>query len=142
MVESQFKTNIQGVRINNVLESTSNEASSFFDSKCINHQKICPYTPQQNGVVERKHKYLLEVARAFLFQSKLPLKYWGEFVLTTTFLINRLPTVPLKNKCPFELLYEKKPTYSHLTSFGRLYYSIVPKPFRTSLNQGPLHMYL
>ena len=104
----------------NDLEFSSSEATCFFQEKGIIHQKTCPYTPQQNGVVERKHKYLLETARALLFQSKLPMRYWGECVLTATYLINRLPTKLLQGKSPYELLYQKKPVYSHLRNFGCL----------------------
>lgn len=77
MVENQFNTTVKSIRTDNGLEFINTETSSFLKSKGILHEKTCPYTPQQNGIVERKHKYLLETARALLFQSKLPIKYWG-----------------------------------------------------------------
>uniref|UniRef100_M1D8Y3 Retroelement pol polyprotein n=1 Tax=Solanum tuberosum TaxID=4113 RepID=M1D8Y3_SOLTU len=120
LIENQFHTKLKTIRSDNGLEFSSTEAICFFQEKGIIHQKSCPYTPQQNGVVERKHKYLREIARALLFQSKMPMRYWGECVLTATYLINRLPTKLLQNKSPYELLYHKKPTYSHLRSFGCL----------------------
>lgn len=101
MVENQFQTSIKTIRSDNGLEFTSNEAKTFYQSKGIIHQRSCPYTPQQNGVVERKHKYLLEIARTLLYQSKLPIRYWGGCLITTTYLINRLPSVSLKGKCPY-----------------------------------------
>jgi len=67
MVENQFKTTIKVIRSDNGLEFTNTESIIFFQSKGIHHQKSCPYTPQQNGVVERKHKYILETARALFF---------------------------------------------------------------------------
>ena len=77
MIETQFNTCVQTIRTDNGLEFVNVETSIFFKTKGIIHEKTCPYTPQQNGVVKRKHKYLLETARALLFQSKLPLKYLG-----------------------------------------------------------------
>ena len=114
LIENQFQTRLKTIRSDNGLEFSSTEATCFFQEKGIIHQKSCPYTPQQNGVVERKHKYLLETARALLFQSKIPMRHLGECVLTATYLINRLPTKLLQGKSPYELLYQKKPFYSHL----------------------------
>ena len=82
--------------------------------KGIVHQKSCVDTPQQNGIAERKHKHLLEVARALMFQANLPPRFWGESVLTGVYLINRFPTPLLQNRSPFEVLYKRKPTYTHL----------------------------
>nr|XP_009795207.1 PREDICTED: uncharacterized protein LOC104241936 [Nicotiana sylvestris] len=134
LVENQFGINIKSIRSDNGLEFTSGEATKLFQSKGIIHQRTCPYTPQQNGVVERKHKYLLETARALLFQSKLPLRYWGECVLCATYIINRLSSNSINNKTPYELLYKRKPKYSHLKSFGCLCYPTVPIPHRDKFN--------
>jgi len=102
----QFGQTVKVVRNDNALElGRSNEALSFFAETGIKHETSCVHTPQQNGVVERKHKYLLEVSRALMLQSSLPLKFWGECVLTATFLINRMPTKVLKDKTPFEILF-------------------------------------
>lgn len=54
---------------------SSSEAISFFSAQGILHQTSCPHTPQQSVVVEKKHKHLLETARALLFQAKLLVKY-------------------------------------------------------------------
>ncbi|GJW50906.1 putative RNA-directed DNA polymerase [Tanacetum coccineum] len=58
----------------------------------------CPHTPQQNGVVERKHRHLLETARALKFEANLPTRFWGECVLTAAHVINRLPSEVYKIK--------------------------------------------
>jgi len=92
----------------------------FFATTGITHQTSCVETPQQNGVVERKHKHLLEVSRALLFQAALPLRFWGEYVLTATHIINRMPTKILKGKTPYEVLHGSPPAYNHLKVFGCL----------------------
>lgn len=76
LVQNQFHSSIQTLRSDNAFElGSSTEVVSFFSAQGILHQTSCPHTPQQNGVVERKHKHLLETARSLLFQSKLPVKY-------------------------------------------------------------------
>ena len=92
------------------------------------------YTSQQNGVVERKHRHLLNVGRALRFQANLPLQFWGESLLTATYLINRLPTPVLNHKSPYELLYGKPPIYTHLRAFGCEAFSHVPKEKQSKLD--------
>ena len=143
LIENQFHTKLKTIRSDNGLEFSSTEATCFFQEKGIVHQKSCPYTPQQNGVVERKHKYLLETARALLFQSKLPIKYWGECILTATYIINRLPSAYLHNKCPFTILYNQEPQYSHMRSFGCLCFPTTHKHQRTKFEpRATPHVFL
>ena len=123
MAKTQFGRHVKIIRSDNALEfGKSNEALSFFAEAGIKHETTCVHTPQQNGVVERKHKHLLEVSRALMFQSSLPLKYWGECVLTATHLINRMPTKVLGGRTPFEVLFGTAPSYEHLKVFGCLCY--------------------
>lgn len=134
MVQTQFTTVVKTVGPDNAFElGSSSEAISFFSSQGSLHQTSCPHTHQQNSIMERKHKHILETARALLFQSKLPLKYWGECVLTATYLINRFPSPLLKHKSPFELLHGSAPSFSHLRTFGYLCFVDVPKPYRDKL---------
>ena len=119
MIFTQYNTAIKYVRSDNAPKL---EFYDFFRSKGIVSFHSCVETPKQNSVVERKHQHILKVARALLFQSNVPLCYWGECVLTTIYLINRTPLPLLSNKSPFELLNNKKPIYSHLHSFACLCY--------------------
>lgn len=95
----------------------------FFASVETLHQYSCVQTPQQNSVVERKHQHMLNVARSLLFQSKVPMKFWDECVLTTAFLINRTPMVLLSSKNPYSILHNTEADYSILRVFGCLAYA-------------------
>lgn len=74
----------------------------------------------KNGVVERKHRHLLEMARALYFQSNLPISFWGECVQTAAYLINRSPLSVLGHISPYEKLHGTPPSFSHLKAFGCL----------------------
>ncbi|KAF5815624.1 putative RNA-directed DNA polymerase [Helianthus annuus] len=102
LVLTQFKSKIKVFRSDNGTEFVNNQMVSFCNGKGIIHQTSCSYTPQQNGIVERKHRHLLNIARALMFQGGLPLRFWSDCVLTAVYLINRLPTLVLDGKSPYE----------------------------------------
>ncbi|KAF1873716.1 hypothetical protein Lal_00027754 [Lupinus albus] len=84
----------------------------------IIHQNYYADSSHQNSVVERKHRHLLDVIRALLFQSHLSHCHWSYALQHTAFLINRLPSKILKNKSPYELLHQTLPNMSDLRVFG------------------------
>ncbi|KAL3630661.1 hypothetical protein CASFOL_023645 [Castilleja foliolosa] len=86
------------------------------------HRMSCPYTPQQNGCAERKHRHIVEMGLSLLAQSNMPLKYWQDAFTTATFLINRTPAKGIEFLSPIEKLTKQKPNYSDLKVFGCLCY--------------------
>ncbi|GKE14841.1 ribonuclease H-like domain-containing protein [Tanacetum coccineum] len=104
MILNQFNCSVKTVKSDNGIEFTNNKMNVLFNSLGIIHQTTCAYTPQKNRMVERKHRHLVNVARSLLFQSGLPLSMWTKCVLTSAYLINRLPFCVLNGKSPFELV--------------------------------------
>ena len=90
MVETQFDSKIKTIHSDN---GPKFKLENFYVQMGIIHQTSCINTPQQNGVVERKHKHLLNMACALLIQVGLPNYLWGDAILTTTYLINQTPTL-------------------------------------------------
>ncbi|XP_023756901.1 uncharacterized protein LOC111905437 [Lactuca sativa] len=117
---SSFCVKVKIVRSDNGTEFLNNRMKFLIESKGILHQTSCVHTPQQNGVVERKHRHILNVARPLMFQSAVPLRYWADAVLTSVFLINRTPTSVLNGSSPYELLYNSAPVFDKLRVFGCL----------------------
>ncbi|KAJ0452966.1 putative RNA-directed DNA polymerase [Helianthus annuus] len=122
MVKTQFEKSVKRIRCDNGGEFTSNKMIEFYEERGILLETTCPHTPQQNGVVERKHRHLLEVARSLWFEANLPKRFWGECILTATYIINRLPSKVIGDKTPFELLFNRKPDYDNMRVFGCLAY--------------------
>ncbi|XP_019266534.1 PREDICTED: uncharacterized protein LOC109243968 [Nicotiana attenuata] len=122
-VKTQFGAIVKTVRNDNGTEFVNLVCENFFKNLGVIHQKTCPYTPQQNGVAERKHRHILELTRAIRFQANIPIKLWGYCVLTAVYIINRLPSSVIDNKSPYERLYNKKPTLQHLKVISCLCYA-------------------
>lgn len=75
-IQNQFECNTKRVRTDNGKEFTSAECHAIFTKNRIDHHLTCPHTPHKNGRVEIKHKHLLQLNRALLFQAKLPNRFW------------------------------------------------------------------
>ena len=101
---TQFGTKIHALRSDNGKEYFNHNFVTYLQNEGIVYQSSCVDTPQQNGVAKKKNKHLLEVARSLLFQVSVPKTYWGEAVLTATFLINRMSSRVLDFKSPIDVL--------------------------------------
>ena len=103
MIENQFQTKASILRSDNGTEYYNSILGRFFENKGILHQSSCTDTPEQNEITERKNKHLLDAARAMMFYMNLPKYLWGD-VLTTSYLINRMPFKVLQYSTPLECL--------------------------------------
>ncbi|KAL0309706.1 UNVERIFIED_CONTAM: Retrovirus-related Pol polyprotein from transposon TNT 1-94 [Sesamum radiatum] len=142
MVQNQFGKGIKIFRSDNGSEFINQECRMLCANFGIIHQTSCSYTPQQNGRVERKHRHLLNIARALLLQASLPIKFWSDAILTAAYLINRTPTKVLGWKTPYEKLYGKDPQYIHLRTFGSLCYATDLTPHKSKFHSRALRCIL
>lgn len=108
MVELQLDTKIKAIQSDwgGEYRAFSNLLSQYG----IVHRRICPHKYEQNGIIERNHRHITETGLTLLANSSMPLKYWSEAFETTTFLINRMPTVVLGGESPIQKLFGIKQT--------------------------------
>lgn len=102
MVKTQFNVSIKIFRSDNAQDFLFGSMQKIFEQNGILHELTCVGTPQQNVVAERKHQYILNIARSLRFHAHLPIKSWGECILTAVFLLNRTPTKNLGMILPYE----------------------------------------
>lgn len=125
VAKSQAHFNLKTVHLycDNGGEYLSNEFKEFCVQNGISYHLTVPHTPAQNGVAERMIRTITEKGRAMISGADLNKSFWGEAVLTATYLINRTPTKALNNnKTPYELWHNKKPRLNHLRIFGSTVY--------------------
>lgn len=113
MVKTIHSSTVKVLRTDNGCECFNTQMTELLKSLGITHQSSCVYTPQQNGVVERRHKHILNIARTLRFQASVPLRFWGECVTTVAYLISRLPTSTLKGRTPYEILHSVPASLTH-----------------------------
>ena len=104
-VENESAYLIQTVRSDNGKEYTSETFNRFCEETGIEHQLTEPYTPQQNGVSERRNRFIMEMTRCMLHEKNLPKRFWGEAANTAVYLQNRFLTKAVKDLTPFEAWY-------------------------------------
>jgi len=89
MVELQSGFKVKCLRSDRGGEFTSSEFNNLCETEGIQRQLTMTYTPQQNGVVERKNRTVVEMAKAMLHEKNLPYHLWAEAVHTAVYLLNR-----------------------------------------------------
>ncbi|KAM1401715.1 hypothetical protein ACFX2F_028829 [Malus domestica] len=115
-------------------EYTSMEFNKFVEDVGMERQLTTPYTPQQNGVAERKNRTTVEMAKCLMLEKEIPLEFWAEAVNTSVYILNSCPTKALNKKTPFEAYNGRKPGIKHLKVFGSLCYAHVPSQQRQKLD--------
>ncbi len=122
--ENRLSTKVKTIRSDSGGEFMSNEFKSFLNAKGITRERTVPGNSEQNGVVERAQRTLQNAARSMLGMAKMPYGFWGEAMLTATYLKNRTITKALRaDLTPYEVFYGIKPCVSHLRVFGSTAYA-------------------
>ncbi|WVZ85473.1 LOW QUALITY PROTEIN: hypothetical protein U9M48_032396 [Paspalum notatum var. saurae] len=116
--QNKFNTSIVKIRSNNGREFDNTNIEEYCDEVGIKHEFSATYTPQQNGVVERKNITLITLARSMLDEYGTSEKFWAEAINTACYASNRLYPHPLLDKTLYELLNGRKPNISYFRVFG------------------------
>ncbi len=112
----------------------SNEFSEYLKEHGIQRKYSCSYSPQQNGVAERKNKHIVKITLAMLNEKNLPNYFWAETVATIVYIMNRTPTATVHGMTPEEKFTSKKPDVSHFRMFSYIAYVHVPDEKRSKLD--------
>jgi transposase InsO family protein len=116
--QNEFGLRIKKIRSDNGTEFKNSQIEGFLEEEGIKHELSSPYTPQQNGVVERKNRTPLDMARTMLDEYKTPDRFWAEAINTACYSINRLYLHRILKKTSYELLTGKKTNVSYFIVFG------------------------
>jgi hypothetical protein len=128
------------VRSDNGTEFKNTNIEEYLDEEGIGHELSIPYTLQQNGIVERKNRTLIEAARTMLNEYKTSYSFWAEAINMACHAINRLYLHKLRHKTAYELLTGKKPNVSYFRVFGCKCFILNKKPkiskFASKVDEG------
>ena len=112
-VENQLDKKVKALRTDRGRECLSEQFKKLCEEKGIIRQLTTPRTLQQNGVAKRKNRTLLEIVRSMMAQVNLPIPYWGDALLTATFVLNHVPSKSVSSTL-YELWSRKKPNLNDL----------------------------
>jgi transposase InsO family protein len=125
--QNKFGLRIKKIRSDNGTEFKNSQIEGFLEDEGIKHEFSSPYTPQQYGVVERKNRTLLDMARTMLDEYKTSDRFWAEAINTACYSINRLYLHRILKKTSYELLTGKKPKVSYFRVFGSKYFILIKR---------------
>ncbi len=118
IAERKSGRKLRALRTDRGGEFTSGDFTSYCVELGVRRELTAPYTPQQNGVVERRNQTVVGTARSMLKAKGLPGMFWGEAVNTAVYLLNRTMTKGTGGKTPYELWNGIAPGVHHLRTFG------------------------
>jgi hypothetical protein len=128
MVENQLGKRIKCLRSDNGTEYLCKEFESYLEKHGIKHEMTVAYTPEQNGVPERRNRTLVEMARCMMIQSQLSPSFWAEAISTANYLRNRCPSRSINAQTPHKLWTGKDFSVKHFQIFGTKGYRLDKTP--------------
>ncbi|GKF29536.1 retrovirus-related pol polyprotein from transposon TNT 1-94, partial [Tanacetum coccineum] len=133
MIEVRLKVPVRRIKTDNGIEFVNQTLHEYYEKVSISHDTYVARSPQQNGVVERRNRTLIEAARTMLIYAKASLFLWAEVVATACYTQDRSIVRLYHRKTPYELLHDKPPDLLFFHVFGALCY-----PTNDSDNLGKL----
>nr|GEZ46738.1 hypothetical protein [Tanacetum cinerariifolium] len=124
LVQRGLHAQVQIVRTDKGTKFLNQTLHAYFAAEGILHQTSVARTPEQNGVVKRRNRTLVEAARTMLSASKVPLFFWAETIATTCFTQNRSLVIPRHEKTPYHIINDQKPSVKFFYIFGSLCYIV------------------
>ncbi|GKA19144.1 retrovirus-related pol polyprotein from transposon TNT 1-94 [Tanacetum coccineum] len=122
MIQRNLQAQVISVRTDRGTKFLNKTLNAYFKEEGIEHQTSTPRTPEQNDVVERRNRTLVEAARTMLSASKLPLSFWAEAVATACYTQNRSIIISSHGKMAYHIINDRKPSIKHLHIFGCICY--------------------
>lgn len=132
--EKQFGHKVQILQTDNGTEFVNAGMSEITSKNGIHHRRSVPYTPEQNGCVERDNRTIMEAASSMIHAKNLDPRLWAEAAHTAVYILNRTGTSTVKDSTPYELWYGKPAKFDHFRIFGSEVYVHVPKQKRRKLD--------
>ncbi|GKE11205.1 retrovirus-related pol polyprotein from transposon TNT 1-94 [Tanacetum coccineum] len=111
MIQQNLQTLVISVRTDRGTEFLNKTLHAYFKEEGIEHQTFTPRTPEQNDVVERRNRTLVEAARTMLSASKLPLFFWAKATATACHTQNRSIIIPSHEKTAYHIINDRKPSH-------------------------------
>jgi transposase InsO family protein len=111
--QNEFDVKVKKIRSDNSTEFKNTQVENFLDEEGIKHEFSAPYTPQKNGVAERKNHTLIEMVRTMLDEYKTSDQFWVEAINMTCHATNCLYLHKLLKKTSYKLLIDNKPNISY-----------------------------
>jgi hypothetical protein len=117
-VQNEFEITIKKVRSDNKSEFKNTRIDELCDEYGIRHQFSTKYTPHSNGLVERKNRILIDMARSMFSEYNVSHSSWAEAINTACLYNNRLYCYQFLEKTPYEILNDRKPYIEYFWVFG------------------------
>ncbi|GJS73224.1 retrovirus-related pol polyprotein from transposon TNT 1-94 [Tanacetum coccineum] len=124
LVQRGLHAQVRTVRTDKGMEFLNKTLHAYFAKEGIRHETSTARTPEQNGVVERQNRTLVEAARIMPSAAKTPLFFWAKAIATACFTQNRSLVIPRHEKTPYHIIIGQKPSIKFFYIFGSLCYII------------------